>query len=259
MPIASVVSGQVKKKKIKMIEYKFTQAQFDEISLLLKRRQTESRDEQKKIRAKIRALGFKISDYFNGFSDLDFKRLLDTGIIKIIDKQTSNETQIIKNLAETQRSKSDLQYVQAAKRDKNFNGKDEHYVLDLCDKALGLVAKRQHKFDFLIGDPNSKGIAAKLPVDSFYEELKLVVEYREKQHTESVSFFDKPNRLTVSGVDRGVQRKIYDERRRTVLPKHKILLIEISYSDFEYDNQKRIIRRPDTDIEIIKRKLDRFL
>ena len=85
------------------------------------------------------------------------------------------------------------------------------------------------------------------------------MEYREKQHTESVSFFDKPNKLTVSGVNRGLQRKIYDERRRTVLPKHKISLIEISYSDFDYDNQKRIIRQPVTDIEIIKTKLGDFL
>src|ERR1035437_3876932 len=57
--------------------------------------------------------------------------------------------------------------------------KDEHYVLDLCDKVLGLTSSRQHKFDFLLGDPNSSGVAVKLPVDSFYEELNLVIEYRE--------------------------------------------------------------------------------
>ncbi len=62
-----------------MTKYKFTQSQFDEISLLLKRRPTENRDEQKKTRAKIRRLGFMISDYFNGFTDLDFKRLLHLG------------------------------------------------------------------------------------------------------------------------------------------------------------------------------------
>ena len=70
-----------------MAKYRFTQSQFDEISLLLKRRPTESRDEQKKTRAKIRKLGFMISDYFKGFTNLDFKKLLETGEIEIIGKQ----------------------------------------------------------------------------------------------------------------------------------------------------------------------------
>lgn len=30
-----------------------------------------------------------------------------------------------------------------------------------------------------------------LPVDAYYKELNIVVEYREKQHTEEVEFFDK--------------------------------------------------------------------
>lgn len=137
--------------------------------------------------------------------------------------------------------------------------KDEHYIIDLCDKVLGLVSSRQHKFDFLLGDQNKKGISAKLPVDSFYQDLNLVIEYRERQHTESVNFFDKPNKITVSGVHRGEQRKIYDERRRTVLSKNKINLIEISYSDFDYDRQKRIVRNPKTDLEIVKRKLQKYI
>lgn len=144
-------------------------------------------------------------------------------------------------------------------RTSTTSDKDEHYVLDLCDKVLGLTSSRQHKFDFLLGDPNSKGVAAKLPVDSFYEELNLVVEYRERQHTESVNFFDKPNRMTVSGVHRGEQRKIYDERRREILPKHKINLVEISFTDFNHDRQKRIIKNPKLDEATIKQKLNDFV
>jgi len=102
--------------------------------------------------------------------------------------------------------------------------KDESYVIGLCDKVLGLTSSKQHKFDFLLGDPNSSGKAAKLPVDSFYDTLNLVIEYRERQHTEGVNFFDKPNKMTVSGVHRGEQRRIYDERRREVLPHHKMAL-----------------------------------
>lgn len=78
---------------------------------------------------------------------------------------------------------------------KKGKARDEDYVIDLCDEALGLTASRQHRFDFLRGDGNP---GVKLPVDAYYEKKKLVVEYYEKQHTEAVPFFDK--KKTVSGV-----------------------------------------------------------
>ena len=136
--------------------------------------------------------------------------------------------------------------------------KDEHYVIDLCDIVLGFTSSRQHRFDFLLGDKGKNGKARRLPVDSYYDILKLVVEYREKQHTESVAFFDKPNKMTVSGVHRGEQRKIYDERRRVVLPQHGIRLIELSYLDFKHDRQKRIIRDKKYDLQVVKQKLKGF-
>ncbi|MGB4205497.1 MAG: hypothetical protein WBJ84_07750 [Bacteroidales bacterium] len=68
-----------------MAKYTFTQSQFDEISNLLKIRKYQSRDEQKSTQTKIRRKGFKISDHFTGFSDIDFKKLLDRGEIVIID------------------------------------------------------------------------------------------------------------------------------------------------------------------------------
>jgi len=132
---------------------------------------------------------------------------------------------------------------------------DEKYVIDLCDKVIGIKASRQHKFDFLRGDPNQHGRSVKLPVDAFYVDLKLVIEFREKQHTEPVKFFDKPDKKTVSGISRGEQRKLYDHRRRDTLPIHGIQLVEISYCDFNYDKQKRILRNKKHDIEVVKRKL----
>jgi hypothetical protein len=135
------------------------------------------------------------------------------------------------------------------------NDSDENYVIDLCDKVLGIKASRQHKFDFLTGDANSQGRSVRLPVDAFYKELNLAIEYRERQHTEEVRFFDKPNKMTVSGVHRGEQRKLYDQKRREVLPKNGIELIEISYSDFNHDGQKRIIRDKKQDIEVIENRL----
>lgn len=238
-----------------MAKYKFTKSQFDEINLLLKRRITESRDEQKKTRRRIRKLGFMISNYFNGFNDIDFKNLLNNGEIEIIGNQFFSTTQTTKNVNTKQ--KTNIINGKVPKEESNY--KDEHYILDYCDKVLGLTSSRQHKFDFLLGDPGKNGKCRKLPVDAFYETLKLVIEYREKQHTESVAHFDKPDKLTVSGVHRGEQRKIYDERRRKILPQHRINLIEISYSDFNFDKQKRIIRNPETDIKIVKQKLKKYL
>ncbi len=129
---------------------------------------------------------------------------------------------------------------------------DEHYVLDLCDEILGLKASRQQTFDFLRGDGKP---GKKLPVDAYYPNLKLVVEYKERQHTESVAFFNK--KTTVSGVSRDEQRKVYDQRRRDVLPKHGIQLVEISYTDLKHDSRKRLIRNRQEDIAVIRRLLSK--
>lgn len=126
--------------------------------------------------------------------------------------------------------------------------KDETYVINLCDKVLNDTASRQHRFDFLKGDTG-----VKLPVDAYYEKYHLVIEYYEKQHTESVRLFD--NKKTVSGVTRDVQRRIYDERRKEVLPKHGIEVIIFSYNDFDFDNRKRIKRNQEKDLEIVREKL----
>ena len=56
----------------------------------------------------------------------------------------------------------------------------------------------------------------RLPVDAYYPELQLVVEYCERQHTEAIPFMDR--RMTISGADRGMQRAIHDQRRRDVRP-----------------------------------------
>jgi hypothetical protein len=137
--------------------------------------------------------------------------------------------------------------------------KDEHYVIDLCDEVLGMAASRQHRFDFLRGDARLGSAGVTLPVDAFYPALKLVVEYRERQHTEAVDHFDKPDRVTVSGVHRGEQRKIYDQRRREVLPQHSIDLVELSYVDFAHDSRKRLRRSRDEDISVVRDKLAAWL
>lgn len=135
---------------------------------------------------------------------------------------------------------------------------DEHYVIDLCDEVLGKLASRQHCFDFLRGDaskvfPQGK----KLPVDAYYDSLNLVVEYYERQHTESVKHFNKQN--TVSGVTRDEQRRIYDERRRKILPEHGIDLIILSYTDFRCNPTKRLVRDRNSDIVVVRQKLKKYI
>src|SRR5665811_400419 len=56
---------------------------------------------------------------------------------------------------------------------------DEKYVLDLCDKTLGITSSRQHNFDF--------------PVDGYYDDFKIAVAYCQKQNNDSVNYFSKLN------------------------------------------------------------------
>ena len=128
---------------------------------------------------------------------------------------------------------------------------DEHYVLELCDQILGKPGSRQHRFEWLLGDPSpTTGRQVRLPVDAFWPEHQLVVEFRESQHFEATPFFDKPDRLTVSGVHRGEQRRRYDERRDSLIPEHGLRLVVIRTDDFE-TRGKRIVRR-ETDRELVR-------
>jgi hypothetical protein len=136
-----------------------------------------------------------------------------------------------------------------------MSNRDESYVLDICDRVLSLKAKRQNRFDFLRGTSGRR-----LPVDAYYEigaDRKLVIEYREMQHSEPVAFFDK--RLTCSGCNRAEQRRRYDELRRIVLPHHGIRLIEFDYSMFQHTGRKRLKRDAPKDEVVIREKISDFL
>ena len=137
---------------------------------------------------------------------------------------------------------------------------DESYIINLCDELLNDTASRQHRFPFLLGDfHKDKKSRTKLPVDAFYQNLNLVIEYHEKQQTEEVPDFDKPAIKTVSGVSRDEQRKIYDQRRRDTLLRKNINLIEINYYAFENDSQLNIVRNNEKDIEILQGLLKDYI
>ncbi|MEO9168115.1 MAG: hypothetical protein ABI230_06910 [Aestuariivirga sp.] len=135
---------------------------------------------------------------------------------------------------------------------------DERYIIDICDKMLGRKASRQHRFDFLRGDSRTSTVSGrKLPVDAYYDDLKLVIEYYEKQHSESVPFMDK--RMTVSGITRGEQRKKYDQRRRDELPKQGLTLIILDCRNFSIGQSKRLRRELAADESVIRHKLSKYI
>lgn len=133
---------------------------------------------------------------------------------------------------------------------------DEAWIIDICDAILGKIASRQHRFPFLLGDPGPSGRRASLPVDAYYADLRLVVEYHERQHTERVALFDDKN--TVSGVPRGEQRRRYDDYRRTLLPKHGYGLVIFDYTEFDHTRGGRLMRNG-RDRDIVAARLQAYL
>ncbi|WP_197373529.1 hypothetical protein [Mycolicibacterium baixiangningiae] len=131
---------------------------------------------------------------------------------------------------------------------------DEHYVLDLCDEVLGIPARRQERFDWLRGDPSpTRPRGAPLPVDGYWPGLRLVVEFQEEQHSQPSPFFDR--RQTVSGVGRGEQRRLYDARKRTLMPEHGLRLVVIEKSAFTV-RSRRIARDRTRDIAVVREHLE---
>ena len=219
----------------------FSKAEFDQIEALVKQLERAPADKQKGIRGKIRRIGLYWSEVAGGaaYTVQNLQRLVSQGVIKVYG--TTVQTPSIAQSKPQIEAPVQLNYynVQATGRAVS----DEFYVIGLCNEALGVEGEQQYRFPFLVGDSGKA-----LPVDVYYRDLNLVVEYYERQHTEDVQFFNR--RMTVSGVSRGEQRKIYDERRRTELPKHGIKLVIISYSDFGLS--KKLVRNHDADLNTVK-------
>ncbi|GAA1250373.1 hypothetical protein GCM10009633_23880 [Janibacter melonis] len=133
--------------------------------------------------------------------------------------------------------------------------RDEDYVIDVCDQILGEPALRQHRFDWLRGDPGRTGRRVALPVDAYWPDPAVVVEYRELQHERPNRHFDKPDRLTISGVHRGIQRAIYDARRDELIPAHGIRLVVITPHHLDSTGRGRLHRTRSYDRAAIERLL----
>lgn len=133
---------------------------------------------------------------------------------------------------------------------------DEKYVIDLIKDILGLEYEWQKKFDTLRGDPGKKGHMKKLPVDAYFLQRNLIVEYREKQHSQSVNIMNR--RMTISGVNRGDQRKIYDMRKELWAKENNINFLVINFSDLVHKKSGRLYRNKEKDREIISDFINRF-
>ncbi|MFW0783688.1 hypothetical protein AAFP35_04130 [Gordonia sp. CPCC 206044] len=130
---------------------------------------------------------------------------------------------------------------------------DEYYVLTLCDEILGVPGTRQARFDWLRGDPSpARARGTKLPVDGYWSDLRLVVEFQEEQHSAPSPFFDR--RHTVSGMGRGEQRRRYDERKRMLIPEHGLRLVVIEKSEFVLRSRK-IDRDHARDLQVVHQHL----
>jgi hypothetical protein len=133
---------------------------------------------------------------------------------------------------------------------------DEHYVLDLCDEVLGNSGRRQERFEWLRGDaPRGRPRGVTLPVDGYWPDLQLVVEFQEEQHSQPSPFFDR--RQTVSGVGRGAQRRLYDARKRDLIPQHGLRLVVIQKSAFTV-RSRRIARDHTRDISVVSVYLEKL-
>jgi hypothetical protein len=213
----------------------FTGSEISQIIDLIRQKLKTDPSNQKAIRNKIRRLGFYASDFGlgGGYTEHDFLRVINkSGDPVYLPSKTNTEKFRHPKVKNPPRKNS-----------------DESYVIDLSDEVLKRKAIRQHRFEFLRGDAGTM-----LPVDAFYPELRLVIEFMEKQHTESVKFFDR--KVTVSGISREDQRKKYDALRIKLIPANGLKLLTFDYSEFEHTSRKKLVRNREMDLKVVRNKLN---
>ncbi len=131
---------------------------------------------------------------------------------------------------------------------------DEKYILDLAAQVLAEPDYRwQHRFPTLLGDPGQDGRRRQLPVDGYYPRHRLIIEYWEKQHSAPVPIMDEG--LTVSGMSRGHQRRLYDQRRELWARANGLRFVVLDYRGFETDDQGRLRRMLERDMHIVAEAL----
>ncbi len=126
---------------------------------------------------------------------------------------------------------------------------DEKYVLEIIAEVLNEKIEWQKRFDTLLGDSGKNGNRRKLPVDAYFPRSNLIIEYWEKQHFKPVNIMDK--RITISGVSRGQQRKIYDLRKEKWALDNNVRLFIITYLQLKHKPNGRLLRDKIGDRKVI--------
>ncbi|MGH8515621.1 MAG: hypothetical protein ACREV8_17105 [Gammaproteobacteria bacterium] len=83
----------------------------------------------------------------------------------------------------------------------------------------------------------------------FGESRRLIVEIDEDQHRRPIAFWDKHGRLTVSGVSRGEQRRLYAERKRAAARAEGYIVLEVPWERRPSPGK----RNRDADKELLRR------
>ena len=138
--------------------------------------------------------------------------------------------------------------------------KDEDYVIDLCNIVLNKKGHRQKTFGFLLGDVHKdEKTQTRLPLDAFYEDLKLAIKYKKFYSAKPILDDDESEPLTVSGMSREEQRERYDLRRAELLRENGIRLVNVLYSNFVCDERNKIVRDNVKNIKIVQDILKKYI
>jgi hypothetical protein len=133
---------------------------------------------------------------------------------------------------------------------------DEYYLIGLINELLDTRASHQHTFDFLLGDYHKNGkTRTELPLDAYYADQNLVIEFLDKGNSESVN----RDKMTISGVKRSKQRDIYRQRKQGILKANDINLIEVDYTLFACDTEQNLSRNKENDVKLLKEILKHYL
>ncbi|WP_299434522.1 hypothetical protein [uncultured Aquimarina sp.] len=129
---------------------------------------------------------------------------------------------------------------------------DEYYLVNLCDELLQQKASRKHTFDTLVGNLHKRGKGrTKLPLDAYYEDLKLVLEfYRKDEATEELDEKEQA---------RKEQIKYYKELKKKAIRTKKLRLMEINYALFECNGENKLVRNTESDTSVLKGILKDFI
>jgi hypothetical protein len=134
----------------------------------------------------------------------------------------------------------------------DIKNSDEFYLVNICDELLEQKASRKHTFDTLVGNLHKKGKGrTKLPLDAYYKDLKLVIEFFEKEKDEST--------LDETAKARIAQIKYYDQIKKKSILKKEMRLMPIKYASFECDEDGKLIRNIENDTMILKGMLKDFI